>query len=89
MTLRSRVRYGWKRLKFKIFCYGVKEEERISFRKSRQEQIRSVKNLMRRDLVNRDHVGDIILDPNDRASLAVRVLSIPFLKLESIYRKYL
>jgi hypothetical protein len=88
-SLKTAVKIWKKEIEFKLTTWGVKEEERVSFRKRRQEQIKDTKLLIARDLLNRDRIGDIILTPEDRALIQnLRALPV-FRVVEGIYRKYL
>lgn len=88
-SLKTAVKIWKKEIEFKLTTWGVKEEERVSFRKRRQEQIKDTKLLIARDLLNRDRIGDIILTPEDRALIQnLRALPV-FRVVEGIYKKYL
>ena len=88
-SLKTAVKIWKKEIEFKLTTWGVKEEERVSFSKRRQEQIKDTKLLIARDLLNRDRIGDIILTPEDRA-LIQNLRALPgFRVVEGIYRKYL
>lgn len=86
--LGRKIRLLYKQLKFWLIAGGVKEE-REYYRKIRLEAIRNHRSILREDLLNRNRIGDIILDKDDIVSLEEMRISPVFAKIEKIYRKYL
>lgn len=88
-SLKTAVKIWKKEVEFKITTWKIKEGERENFRRMRQDQIRDTKLMMARDLLNRDNIGDITLDREDRAAIQnLRALPV-FRVVEKIYRKHL
>lgn len=88
-SLKTAVKIWKKEIEFKLTTWKVKEEERVNFRKSRQGQIKDTKLMMATDLLNRDKIGDIILDKEEREKIQ-NLQKLPVFKsVEKIYRNYL
>jgi hypothetical protein len=88
-SLKTAVKIWKKEVEFKITTWKIKEEERVNFRKRRQDLIRDTKLMMASDLLNRNQIGDIILDRGD-LELIQNLRRLPvFGVVEAVYRKYL
>jgi hypothetical protein len=87
--LKTAVKIWKKEIEFKFTTWGIREEERKSFRKMRQDQIRALRINMVNDLLNRHKVGDLKIFREDVENLH-RLKRTPIMKeIEEIYRKYL
>jgi len=79
----------WKKqIKVKFILYGVDEELRKSVRRMRQDSIRHMRQALISDLMNRHHVGDIVIFPEDLAELRGLKRRPILIKIEVIHRKY-
>jgi hypothetical protein len=86
--LKTAVKIWKKEIEFKFTVWGVKEEERKSVRKMRQESIKHLRQALISDLMSRHQIGDIIIFPEDLAALRV-LRGTPILrKIEEIHKKY-
>jgi hypothetical protein len=87
--LKTAVKIWKKEIEFKFTTWGIKEEQRTSFRKMRQATIRVLRTNMVEDLLNRQKVGDLQIYMEDIESLH-RLKRTPIMKeIEDIYKKYL
>ena len=87
--LKSAVKIWKKEIEFKFTTWGIKEDQRASFRKMRQATIRVLRTNMVEDLLNRQKVGDLQIYMEDIESLH-RLKRTPIMKeIEDIYKKYL
>lgn len=87
--LKTAVKIWKKEIEFKFTTWGIKEEQRTSFRKMRQGAIKVLRMNMVQDLLNRHKVGDLQIDRGDMESLH-RLRRVPIMKeIEDIYKKYL
>jgi hypothetical protein len=87
--LKTAVKIWKKEIEFKFTTWGIKEEQRTSFRKMRQGAIKVLRMNMVRDLLNRHKVGDLQIYKEDLDSLH-RLRRTPVMKeIEDIYKKYL
>ncbi len=87
--LKTAVKIWKKEIEFKFTTWGIKEEQRTSFRKMRQATIRVLRTNMVEDLLNRQNVGDLQIYKEDIESLH-RLRRTPIMKeIEDIYKKYL
>ena len=87
--LKTAVKIWKKELEFKITTWKVHEEERKNFRSQRQKQIKDTKRAMASDLLNRNQIGDIIMDREDLSKIQFLNNLPVFRVVEEIYRKYL
>ncbi len=79
----------WKKqIKVKFILYGVDKELRKSVRRMRQDSIRHMRQALIFDLMNRHHVGDIVILPEDLAELRELKRRPILIKIEVIHRKY-
>lgn len=86
--LKTSVKIWKKQIEFKFTTWGIKEEQRKNVRRMRQDLIRHLKQTLVSDLMNRHHVGDIIISPEDLRKLR-EFKTIPVLKeIETIHKKY-
>ncbi len=87
--LKTAVKIWKKEIEFKLTTWGIKEEQRTSFRKMRQATIKTLRTNMVEDLLNRQNVGDLQIYKEDIESLH-RLRRTPIMKeIEDIYKKYL
>ena len=87
--LKTAVKIWKKEIEFKFTTWGIKKEQRTSFRKMRQDQIRSLRIFLVDDLLNRHKVGDFQIFKEDLEDLH-RLRRVPIMKqIEEIYKKYL
>jgi hypothetical protein len=87
--LKTAVKIWKKEIEFKFTTWGIKEEQRTSFRKMRQGAIKVLRMNMVQDLLNRHKVGDLQIYKEDLDSLH-RLRRTPVMKeIEDIYKKYL
>jgi molybdopterin synthase catalytic subunit len=87
--LKTAVKIWKKEIEFKLTTWGIKEEQRTSFRKMRQGAIKVLRMNMVQDLLNRHKVGDLQVYKEDLDSLH-RLRRTPVMKeIEDIYKKYL
>jgi hypothetical protein len=87
--LKTAVKIWKKEIEFKFTTWGIKEEQRTSFRKMRQGAIKALRINMVEDLLNRHKVGDLQIYKEDIEALH-RLRRTPIIKeIEEIYRKYL
>ena len=87
--LKTAVKIWKKEIEFKFTIWGIKEDQRTSFRKMRQATIRVLRSNMVEDLLNRQKVGDLQIYMEDIESLH-RLKRTPIMKeIEDIYKKYL
>ena len=87
--LKTAVKIWKKEIEFKFTTWGIKEEQRASFRKMRQGAIKALRINMVEDLLNRHKVGDLQIYKEDIEALH-RLRRTPIIKeIEEIYRKYL
>jgi hypothetical protein len=87
--LKTAVKIWKKEIEFKFTTWGIKEDQRASFRKMRQATIRVLRLNMVEDLLNRHRVGDLQIYGEDIESLH-RLRRTPIMKeIEDIYKKYL
>ena len=87
--LKTAVKIWKKEIEFKFTTWGIKEEQRTSFRKMRQGAIKVLRMNMVQDLLNRHKVGDLQVYKEDLDSLH-RLRRTPIMKeIEDIYKKYL
>ena len=87
--LKTAVKIWKKEIEFKFTTWGIKEEQRTSFRKMRQGAIKVLRMNMIQDLLNRHKVGDLQVYKEDLDSLH-RLRRTPVMKeIEDIYKKYL
>ena len=87
--LKTAVKIWKKEIEFKFTTWGIKEDQRASFRKMRQATIRVLRMNMVEDLLNRQKVGDLQIYMEDIESLH-RLKRTPIMKeIEDIYKKYL
>ena len=87
--LKTAVKIWKKEIEFKFTTWGIKEDQRTSFRKMRQATIRVLRTNMVEDLLNRQKVGDLQIYIEDIESLH-RLKRTPIMKeIEDIYKKYL
>ena len=87
--LKTAVKIWKKEIEFKFTTWGIKEEQRTSFRKMRQGAIKVLRMNMVQDLLNRQKVGDLQIYKEDLDSLH-RLRRTPVMKeIEDIYKKYL
>ena len=87
--LKTAVKIWKKEIEFKFTTWGIKEEQRTSFRKMRQGAIKGLRMNMVQDLLNRHKVGDLQVYKEDLDSLH-RLRRTPVMKeIEDIYKKYL
>ena len=87
--LKTAVKIWKKEIEFKFTTWGMKEEQRTSFRKMRQGAIKALRINMVEDLLNRHKVGDLQIYKEDIEALH-RLRRTPIIKeIEEIYRKYL
>ena len=87
--LKTAVKIWKKEIEFKFTTWGIKEEQRASFRKMRQSTIKALRANMVEDLLNRHKVGDLQIYREDIESLH-RLRRTPIMKeIEGIYKKYL
>ncbi len=79
----------WKReIEFKFTTWGINEEQRMSVRRMRQESIRHLRQTLVSDLMNRHHVGDIVIFPEDLIKLRDLRRTPILKKIEEIHKKY-
>jgi hypothetical protein len=87
--LKTAVKIWKKEIEFKFTTWGIKEDQRASFRKMRQATIKVLRTNMVEDLLNRQRVGDLQIYMEDIESLH-RLKRTPIMKeIEDIYKKYL
>ena len=87
--LKTAVKIWKKEIEFKFTTWGIKEDQRTSFRKARQATIKALRSNMVEDLLNRQKVGDLQIYTEDIESLH-RLRRTPIMKeIEDIYKKYL
>jgi hypothetical protein len=87
--LKTAVKIWKKEIEFKFTTWGIKEEQRTSFRKMRQGAIKALRINMVEDLLNRHKVGDLQIYKEDIEALH-RLRITPIIKeIEGIYKKYL
>ena len=87
--LKTAVKIWKKEIEFKFTTWGIKEEQRTSFRKMRQGAIKVLRMNMVQDLLNRHKVGDLQVYKEDLDSLH-RLRRTPVMKeIEDIYKNYL
>ena len=87
--LKTAVKIWKKEIEFKFTTWGIKEEQRTSFRKMRQGAIKALRINMVEDLLNRQKVGDLQVYKEDIEALH-RLRRTPIMKeIEDIYKKYL
>ena len=87
--LKTAVKIWKKEIEFKFTTWGIKEEQRTSFRKMRQGAIKVLRMNMVQDLLNRHKVGDLQVYKEDLDSLH-RLRRTPVMKeRDDIYKKYL
>lgn len=87
--LKTAVKIWKKEIEFKFTTWGIKEEQRTSFRKMRQGAIKALRSTMVEDLLNRQKVGDLQIFKEDIEALH-RLRRTPIMKeIEVIYKKYL
>ena len=87
--LKTAVKIWKKEIEFKFTTWGIKEEQRTSFRKMRQGAIKVLRMNMVQDILNRHKVGDLQVYKEDLDSLH-RLRRTPVMKeIEDIYKKYL
>jgi hypothetical protein len=87
--LKTAVKIWKKEIEFKFTTWGIKEEQRTSFRKMRQCAIKALRINMVNDLLNRHNVGDLQIFREDLENLH-RLKRAPIMKeIEEIYKKYL
>ena len=67
--LKTAVKIWKKEIEFKFTTWGIKEEQRTSFRKMRQGAIKVLRMNMVQDLLNRHKVGDLQVYKEDLDSL--------------------
>jgi hypothetical protein len=79
----------WKKqIRMAFILYGVDKELRKSVRRMRQDSIRHMRQALISDLMNRHHVGDIVILPEDLAELRELKRRPILIKIEVIHRKY-
>ena len=79
----------WKKqIRMAFILYGVDKELRKSVRRMRQDSIRHMRQALIFDLMNRHHVGDIVILPEDLAELRELKRRPILIKIEVIHRKY-
>jgi hypothetical protein len=79
----------WKKqIRMSFILYGVDKELRKSVRRMRQDSIRHMRQALISDLMNRHHVGDIVILPEDLAELRELKRRPILIKIEVIHRKY-
>ena len=88
-SLKTAVKIWKKELEFKITTWKIQEEERKNFRRQRQKQIKDTKRAMASDLLNRNQIGDIVMDREDLSKVQLLNNLPVFRVVEEIYRKYL
>jgi hypothetical protein len=88
-SLKTAVKIWKKELEFKITIWKIQEEERKNFRRQRQKQIKDTKRAMASDLLNRNQIGDIVMDREDLSKVQFLNNLPVFRVVEEIYRKYL
>jgi hypothetical protein len=88
-SLKTAVKIWKKELEFKITTWKIQEEERKNFRRQRQKQIKDTKRAMASDLLNRNQIGDIVMDREDLSKVQFLNNLPVFRVVEEIYRKYL
>ena len=87
--LKTAVKIWKKEIEFKFTTWGIKEDQRASFRKMRQATIKVLRTNMVEDLLNRQRVGDLQIYMEDIESLH-RLKRTPIMKeIDDIYKKYL
>ena len=88
-SFKTAVKIFKKEVEMKWITYGIAEEDRTSFRRSRQEAIRGLRDRMIDDLLNRNRIGEIRIWKEDLEEL-YRMRSTPVLTIiEKIYLKYI
>lgn len=87
-SFKTAVKIWKKEVSFKFNTWGIKED-RVNYRKMRQEAIKHQRAVMREDLLNRHRIGDIILDKGEKEMLEEMRSTPIFSKIESLYKKYL
>lgn len=88
-SFKTAVKIFKKEIEMKWITYGIPKEDRVSFRRQRQEMIRAVRARMIDDLLNRNRMGEIQIWKEDLEELN-RMKSTPVLTvIERIYLKYI
>lgn len=88
-SLKTAVKIFKKEVEMKWITYGIPEEDRTSFRRSRQEAIRGLRTRMIDDLLNRNRIGEIQIWKEDLEELN-RMRTTPVLTvIERLYLKYI
>ena len=86
--LKTAVQIWKKEIEFKFTTWGIKEEQRKNVRSMRQDSIRHLRQALISDLMNRHHIGDIIIFPEDLGKLR-DLRRTPIIKqIEEIHKKY-
>jgi hypothetical protein len=86
--LKTAVQIWKKEIEFKFTTWGIKEEQRKNMRSMRQGSIRHLRQALISDLMNRHHIGDIIIFPEDLVKLS-NLRRTPILsEIEVIHKKY-
>jgi hypothetical protein len=86
--LKTAVQIWKKEIEFKFTTWGIKEEQRKNMRSMRQDSIRHLRQALISDLMNRHHIGDIIIFPEDLVKLS-NLRRTPILsQIEVIHKKY-
>jgi len=88
-SLKTAVKIWKKEVEFKAITWGISPEHRSHYRKMRQDSIRHTKRAMASDLLNRNQIGDIIMDREDLSKIQFLNNLPVFRVVEEIYRKYL
>lgn len=79
----------WKKqIRMAFILYGVDKDLRKSVRRMRQDSIRHLRQALIYDLMNRHHVGDIVILPGDLAELRGLKRRPILIKIEVIHKKY-
>ena len=88
-SLKTAVKIWKKEIEFKAITWGISPDYRSHHRKMRQESLRSTKRSMAADLLNRNQIGDIIMDKEDFSKIQFLNRLPVFRVVEEIYKKYL
>ena len=86
--LKTAVQIWKKEIEFKFTTWGIKEEQRKNVRSMRQDSIRHLRQALISDLMNRHHIGDIVIFAEDLGKLR-DLRRTPILgQIEDIHKKY-
>ena len=88
-SLKTAVKIWKKEIEFKAITWGIPPDHRANHRKMRQEALRANKRYMAADLLNRNQIGDIIMDREDFYKIQLLNNLPVFRVVEEIYKKYL